>query len=160
MSRELRSMIDRASGIVVDEFGWPSLLDAMGKAFIIQVKELMKLGNREMAYDMSLFGRTREISYKTVERLHSDPLVIMILNKLFIDTLRRKEIRKCDAPEDGTCYSLTVTKHYRSMRRMGNLSRKGSLSIHSHSWNSVHAFTLAMPFVSYRRSKPTGRPLR
>ncbi len=126
MSRELRSMIDHGSGIVLNEFGRPSLLDAKEKAFIILVKEIMKLSNRRMAYEMPLFGIDRIISYKTVERLYSDPLVIMILNNIFIETLRKKEMGKCDAAGDGTGYSLTVTKHYRSMReKHGESVKKG-----------------------------------
>ena len=95
MSRELRSMIDHVSGIVLNEFGRPSLLDAKEKAFIILVKEIMKLSNRRMAYEMPLFGITEEISYKTVERLYSDPLVIMILNNIFIETLRKNQLPNC-----------------------------------------------------------------
>ena len=126
MSRELKSMIDHVSFIVADEFGRPSLLDAKEKAFIILVKEIMKLSNRRMAYEMPLFGIDRIISYKTVERLYSDPLVIMILNNLFIETVRKKEIGKCDAAGDGTGYSLTVTKHYRSMReKQGESVKRG-----------------------------------
>jgi transposase len=50
----------------------------------------------------------------------------MILNNLFIETLRRKEISKCDAVGDGTGYSLTVTKHYRSMgEKHGESVKKG-----------------------------------
>ena len=60
------------------------MLDARKKAFIILTKEIMKLSNRRMAYELPLFGITRETSYKTVERLYSDPLVIKILNNLFI----------------------------------------------------------------------------
>ena len=63
MSRELKSMIDHVSFIVADEFGRPSLLDAKEKAFIILVKEIMKLCNRRMAYELHLLGITREISY-------------------------------------------------------------------------------------------------
>ena len=126
MSRELRSMIDHVSAIEINEFGRPSLLDAREKAFIILTKEIMKLINRRMAYELPLFGITREISYKTVERLYSDPLVIMILNNLFIETLKRKDISKCDAVGDGTGYSLTVTKHYRSMKeKQGESVKKG-----------------------------------
>ena len=126
MSRELRSMIDHVSAIEINEFGRPSLLDAREKAFIILTKEIMKLINRRMAYELPLFGITREISYKTVERLYSDPLVIMILNNLFIETLKRKDISKCDAVGDGTGYSLTVTKHYRTMReKQGESVKKG-----------------------------------
>ena len=76
----------------------------------------MRLSNRRMAYELPLFGIDMAISYKTVERLYSDPLVVMILNNLFIETLRRRDIHTCDTVDDGTGYSLTVAKHYRSMR--------------------------------------------
>ncbi len=131
MSMELRSMIDHASSIAINEFGRPSLLDAKEKAFIILVKEIMKLSNRRMAYELPLFGIERTISYKTVERLYSDPLVIMILNNLFIETLRKKEIGRCDAVGDGTGYSLTVTKHYRSMREKDGESVKKGQFVYS-----------------------------
>ena len=49
-----RSRIDHASSIVVDEFHRLSLLDAKEKAFIILVKEIMKLSNRRMAYVIAL----------------------------------------------------------------------------------------------------------
>ena len=126
MSMELRSMIDHASSIAVDEYGRRSLLNAKEKAFILLTKEIMKLSNRRMAYELPLFGIDRIISYKTVERLYSDPLVIMILNNIFIETLRKREMGKCDAVGDGTGYSLTVTKHYRSMReKHGESVKKG-----------------------------------
>ena len=134
MSMELRTMIDHVSGIMVNEFGRPSLLDAKEKEFIILVKEIMKPSNRRMAYYLSLFGITREISYKTVERLYSDPLVIMILNNLFIEILRKKEIGRCDSVGDGTGYSLTVTKHCRSMREKQGESVK--------KWQFAYSFAL------------------
>ncbi len=79
-----------------------------------------------MAYALPLFGIDRISSYKIVERLYSDPLVVMIMNNLFIETLRKKEIGKCDTVGDGTGYSLTVTKHYRSIReKIGEKVKKG-----------------------------------
>ena len=126
MSRDLRSMIDHASNIVVDEFGRPSLLNAREKTFILLVKEIMRLSNRRMAYQLSLFGLDLEISYKTVERLYSDPLVIMVLNNIFVETLGMKGVVSCHAIGDGTGYSLTVTKHYRSLReKHGEKVKKG-----------------------------------
>ena len=82
MSVELRSMIDRASSIAVDEFGRPSLLNAREKAFILLTKEIMKLSNRRMAYGLPLFGIDRIISYKTVERLY-----VILANDIPILTL-------------------------------------------------------------------------
>ena len=131
MSLELRSMIDHASSIAINEFGRPSLLDAKEKAFILMTKEVMKLSNRRMADEMPLFGIERIISYKTVKRLYSDPLVIMIMNNIFIETLRKKEIGRCDVTGDGTGYSLTVTKHYRSMREKHGESVKRGQFVYS-----------------------------
>jgi len=71
-------------------------------------------------------GITEEISYKTVERLCSDPLVIMILNNLFVASLRKKGIDTAETSGDGTGYSLTVTKHYRSLReKKGEIVKEG-----------------------------------
>ena len=91
-------------------------MNAREKPFIIHIKEIMRLSNHRMAYELPLFGIDMAISYKTVERMYSDPLVVMILNNLFIETLRRRDIHTCDTVGDGTGYSLTVAKHYRSMR--------------------------------------------
>jgi len=74
MALELRAMIDESSSLVVDDFGRPSLLNAREKVFIILVKEIFRLSNRKAAYLLPLLGITKEISYKTVERLYSDPL--------------------------------------------------------------------------------------
>jgi len=113
---ELRAMINESSSFVVDGFGRPSLLEAREKAFIILIKEIFRLSNRKAAYLLPLLGIEKEISYKTVERLYSDPLVIMILNNLFVSSIKRRGIISVDASGDATGYSLTVTKHYRSIR--------------------------------------------
>ena len=126
MALELRAMIDESSSFVVEEFGRPSLLEAREKVFVILVKEIFRLSNRKAAYLLPLLGISKDISYKTVERLYSDPLVLMILNNLFMNSLRRKGVASVDASGDGTGYSLTVTKHYRSMReRNGETVKEG-----------------------------------
>ena len=126
MALELRAMIDDSSSLVVDEFGRPSLLNAKEKVFVILVKEIFRLSNRKAAYLLPLLGVEKGISYKTVERLYSDPLVIMILNNLFMNSLKRKGISSAEASGDGTGYSLTVTKHYRSLReKSGELVKEG-----------------------------------
>jgi len=71
-------------------------------------------------------GITKEISYKTVERLYSDPLVIMILNNLFVASVKRKGIDTAETSGYCTGYSLTVTKHYRSLReKNGEIVKEG-----------------------------------
>ncbi len=126
MALELRGMIGSSSNIEVDEFGRPSLLDAKEKVFIILVKEIFRLSNRKAAYLLPLLGIGKDISYKTVERLYSDPMVLMILNNLFVSSIQRKGISSIDTAGDGTGYSLTVTKHYRSVReRDGERVKEG-----------------------------------
>ena len=92
MGLELRAMIDESSSVFVDEFGRNPLLEAKKKVFFILVKEIFRLSNRKAAYLLPLLGIGKEISYKTVERLYSDPLVIMILNNLFLNSLKRQEV--------------------------------------------------------------------
>ena len=55
-----------------------------------------------------------DISYKTVERLYSDELVMMTLHNLHVLLLKKKGIKESDATGDGTGYSLTVKKNYES----------------------------------------------
>ena len=126
IAMELRSMVDEFSSSVIEEFGRPSLLEAREKVFIILVKEIFRLSNRKAAYLLPLLGIEKEVSYKTVERLYSDPLVLMILNNLFVSSVRRKCISSVDTSGDGTGYSITVTKHYRSVReRDGETVKEG-----------------------------------
>jgi transposase len=126
MALELRAMIDESLSFVVEEFGRPSLLEAREKVFVILVKEIFRLSNRKAAYLLPLLGISKDISYKAVERLYSDPLVLMILNNLFMNSLRRKGVASVDASGDGVGYSLTVTKHYRSVReRNGEMVKEG-----------------------------------
>ena len=94
--------------------------------FVILVKEIFRLSNRKAVYLLPLLGTWKDISYKTVERLYSYPLVIMILNNLFMNSLKRKGVASVDASGYGTGYSLTVTKHYRSLReRNGETVKEG-----------------------------------
>ena len=58
-----------------------------------------------------LFGVT--VSYKYIERLYSDEEVKTVLHNLFILLLQDEGVSG-DFSGDGTGYSLTVSKHYRS----------------------------------------------
>ncbi|WP_261310567.1 hypothetical protein [Saccharolobus shibatae] len=62
--------------------------------------------NRKTAELASLFNLTSvEISYKTVERLYSDPDVFVILYNLLSQIVEGLLI---NAAMDGTCYSLGI----------------------------------------------------
>ena len=84
MASKLREKIGSSSDITVDEFGRPSLLNAKEKVFVILVMEIFRPSNRKAPHLFPLLGVGKDISYKTVERFYLAPLVIMILNNLFI----------------------------------------------------------------------------
>jgi len=78
------------------------------------VQQVLDLTNRDMESFSMLFALTgnETFSYKTIERAYEDQLVGMILHNLYV--LSCGEPRNIDASSDGTGYSLTVTKHYRT----------------------------------------------
>lgn len=72
--------------------------------------------NRDMADSLTLLKPLigKEVSYKTIERLYSDPEVKACLYNLFI--LLLKDSKK-EFAGDGTGFSLSITKHYASNPR-------------------------------------------
>jgi len=76
---------------------------------------LMDKSNRDMEDVMWLFGPMfgMDVSYKTVERLYSDPDVRLVLHNLFVLLLMDEDVSG-DLAGDGTGYTLTVSRHYRS----------------------------------------------
>lgn len=99
--------------------GRPQTLDLELKVKLLLVKQLLGKSNREFAYLLgviSLFSGI-EVSYKTIERLYSDELVMMALHNLHILLLKKKGIKQSDATGDGTGYSLTIKKNYKSYAR-------------------------------------------
>ena len=124
---ELRGLIDDSSSrITVDHFGRNPDLDLREKVFILLSQEIYEKSNRKHAYLLPIMGIHKEIGYKSVERLYSDPLVIMVLHNMFVESIRRRGISTVDACGDGTGYSLTMTKHYRTIReREGESVKEG-----------------------------------
>lgn len=84
------------------------------KVILLLLKEIFDRSNRNMASMIDLFSMLSgiDVSYKTVERLYSDPEVDMALHNLHMLILKKKGINKVDASGDGTGYSLTISKHY------------------------------------------------
>jgi transposase len=84
------------------------------KVTLLLLKEIVDKSNRNMAFMLSLFSVLSDIdvSYKTVERLYSDPEVMMAIHNLHLLIMRERGIEKVDTCGDGTGYSLTISKHY------------------------------------------------
>lgn len=86
------------------------------KVLLLLLKHLFGKSNRNMACMTVLFSWLTgiSVSYKTIERLYSDDLVIMALHNLHQLVLEKKEIETAVCTGDGTGYTLTVKKHYAS----------------------------------------------
>src|SRR3989338_11385620 len=84
------------------------------KVVLLLIKEIFDRSNINMASMMALFSLLSgiDVSYKTVERLYSDPEVEMALHNLHMLILKKKGINVVDASADGTGYSLTIKKNY------------------------------------------------
>lgn len=86
------------------------------KVILILLKQLFGKSNRSMASMLAIFSLLSgiDISYKTVERLYSDPEVEMAIHNLHILILKKKGVENVNCSGDGTGYSLTIRKHYAS----------------------------------------------
>jgi transposase len=119
--KELKSVINEAQRrirIRPKLLGRPPKAKAKQKVLILLAKDLVQLSGRKMANLLPLFSLFDDvdISYKTIERAYSNPLVKMIIHNMFIILVKSKGIKQADLTGDGTGYSLTITKHYRSVR--------------------------------------------
>jgi len=114
--RELGPLIDEATGkiTVSRELGRPPQLSIKQKLTLLLMKELFDRSNRSMASMLAAFSLLSEIdvSYKTLERLYSDPEVEIALFNLHVLILRKRGVSVSDAAGDGTGYSLSVAQHY------------------------------------------------
>lgn len=115
---ELKPLVEEAAKstkIVKGETrGSPSLLTLEQKTLLLLLKHLISKSNRDMSHMLAIFLwlTNINISYKTIERLYSDPEVRIVLHNLHILMLKEKGIKEADSCGDGTGYALTVKKHY------------------------------------------------
>ncbi len=121
-ARELYSVVKSASSIVLSSdggMGRPPKVTPEQKVVILQLKAIFQLSNRKMAGLLSLFGPLTDIdiSYKTVERAYSSLPVELIIHNMFALLASGAG---GNLTGDGTGYSLSITRHYRSMRDNGN----------------------------------------
>jgi len=119
--RQLPEYLETAAGVIVFDrprVGKPRRLDVVQRTTLFLFTRLMGKSNRDMEdlliLCQPLFGF--EIGYKSIERLYSDAEVKLVLYNLFVLLLRDEGVSG-DLSGDGTGYSLTVTKHYRTDTR-------------------------------------------
>lgn len=133
--RKLKSTIDQAQKMIKEKpkhFGRPLKATTKQKALILCAKDLVQLSGRKMANLLPLFSVLDDvdISYKTIERAYSDPLVRMIIHNMFVLLVKEKGIKQADVTGDGTGYSLTITKHYRSVtERRGEAAKSNEAKV-------------------------------
>lgn len=127
--REVKSTIDQAAATIQinpKPFGRPPNTSAKQKVLLLLAKDLSEFSNRVMANLLPLFALFDDVdlSYKTIERAYSDPLVRMIAHNMFVILVKRKGIKQADLTGDGTGYSLTITRHYRTVREKSEKTTK------------------------------------
>lgn len=115
--RKLSDYVDQAASMITAHKGTgrPKNGDLAKRTLIFLFARLMNKSNRDTEHLLEVFFPFFGIrmSYKSVERLYSDPEVQAVLHNLFILLLQDEDITG-DCAGDGTGYSLNVTKHYRT----------------------------------------------
>jgi len=105
-----------ASMVVVQKTRGPEKdLSLVQRTTLLLFTRLMGKSNRGMEEAVILLQPFLgvQVSYKTIERLYSDEEVKLVLHNLFILLLQDEGVSG-NMSGDGTGYSLTVTKHYRT----------------------------------------------
>ena len=90
-------------------------IDLEERTMLFLFARMMNKSNRDVEDLLVMFGPLFGVkaNYKYIERLYSDEQVKTVLHNLFILLLRDEGVSG-DFSGDGTGYSLTVTKHYRT----------------------------------------------
>jgi transposase len=91
-------------------------LNVQQKLKLLLLSQLAGKSNRMMANMTRLFSLITGIdrSYKTIERLYSDPEVNCALFNLWILILKNKGVKEVDTCGDATGFGLFISKHYAS----------------------------------------------
>jgi len=122
--RDLPRYVDQAAEKIrfaKPKAGQRKKIDVRKRTMLFLFTRLMNKSNRDMEDLLVLFEPLFgvKVSYKSIERLYSDPEVKTVLHNLFILLLHDEGVSG-DFSGDGTGYSLSVTKHYRT-----DVSKKG-----------------------------------
>jgi len=113
--RKLPEYVRIASKIRTQKVGRPKEVDLEKRVMLFLFARLMNKSNRDVEELLELFEPLFgfKVSYKSIERLYSDEEVRMALHNLLILLLKDEGVSG-EFAGDGTGYSLTITKHYRS----------------------------------------------
>jgi len=115
--RKLPEYVERAASMLAEQKtgGRPKNGTLVHRTMLFLFVRLMDKSNRDVEEMLQLFEPLFGItaSYKTIERLYSDEEVQAVIHNLFILLLNDEEASG-HAAGDGTGYTLTVSKHYRS----------------------------------------------
>ncbi len=101
---------------VVHGPGHPHSLTLEQRVQLLLIKQLVGESNRMFSSMLVIFSMLSgiDVSYKAVERLYSDEEVVLAIHNLHILILNNKGVEQSDATGDGTGYSLTIKKNYKS----------------------------------------------
>lgn len=113
--RDLGPLIHEACSVERLEGPGPKpILTLEQKVTLLLLKVLYEQSNRRMAGMLVTFSLLSglDVSYKTVERLYSDPAVAVALENPHTLLLRRRGVRQVEATGDGTGFALSITQHY------------------------------------------------
>jgi len=129
--QQIQNVIDQAATAIQIKgkpLGRPPNTTPQQKTLIIFTKDLAQFSGRKMANMIPMFTFIGDVnlSYKTIQRSYSNPLVKMTIHNMFIILVKSKGIKQADLTGDGTGYSLTITKHYRSVREKAGDAAKSN----------------------------------
>ncbi|MHB1887434.1 MAG: ISNCY-like element ISFac3 family transposase [Acidimicrobiales bacterium] len=113
--RDLGPLVQEACAFASKSHPGPkSALTLEQKVQLLLIKVLDKQSNRRMAGMLVTFSLLSglDVSYKSVERLYSDPEVQIALLNLHTLMMKRRGVRVTDATGDGTGYALSIAQHY------------------------------------------------
>jgi transposase len=127
--KEIRPIIKEAASALIKNtklIGRPPEISIEDKVMLLLLKDIFDTSNRKTAGLLPLFSHLSRLktTYKTVERLYSDPLVSIVMHNMFVIMVKKKGIVRADLSGDGTGYGLTVTKHYSTNVRKENGKKK------------------------------------
>ncbi len=127
--KEIKPIIEEAIYFLsnnIKQIGSPPKISLEDKVLMLLLKDIFDTSNRKTARLLPLFSWLARIStsYKTVERLYSDPLVSMAIHNMFVIMVRKERITNLEISGDGTGYGLTITKHYFTNVRKENGKKK------------------------------------